>query len=383
MSANVTATMTGPFSLAKTRRIVEDLFEPRPLVYWTDFTLSIFAGHLLFLSAAWMSAWWSGPAWLGLVIRLTSLTICVLLYYRCAMFIHELAHFGAHQMRAFRFCWSWWCGATFLMPPFVYDNHIDHHRSHDFATDRDGEYLPLACRPRYQIILLLLQSFVIPLLACIRFGVLTPLTWLSPSVRRLVHQRASSMVIDPTYVRPLPSARRLFWIRVQEFVCFAWCVYLVVILSTVLRPWAMTFILQGYAIAVAIIFLNAVRTLGAHRYQNAGGEVTFLDQVLDSVNYPRGLLTELWAPTGTRYHALHHMLPGLPYHALPAAHQRLMRELPEDSPYRLTEGESLWSALRLLWVRAGESHPASPPSSKQDGDRSERISTKESVASSS
>ena len=382
MSAEVMATVTGPFSLAKTRRIVGDLFEPRPLVYWTDFTLSIFTGHSLFLAAVWVSTWWSGPAWLGLIIRLISLLVCALLYYRCAMFIHELAHFRANQMRGFRCWWSWWCGATFLMPPFVYDNHVDHHRSHDFATDRDGEYLPLAFRPRYQIVFLLLQSLVIPPLACIRFGVLTPLTWLSPSLRNLVHQRASSMVIDPAYVRPLPCGRRLFWIRVQEFVCFAWCVFLMVALSTFLRPWALTFIMQAYGVAVSIIFLNAVRTLGAHRYHNTGGEVTFLEQVLDSVNYPRGLLTELWAPTGTRYHALHHMLPGLPYHALPAAHRRLMRELPDDSPYRLTEGESLWSALQLLWVRAGASH-GSPPASFRNGERSETSSIMVKVANSS
>ncbi len=35
-------------------------------------------------------------------------------------------------------------------------------------------------------------------------------------------------------------------------------------------------------------------------------------QYLDSVNVPPpGTLPALWAPVGLRYHALHHLLPGL------------------------------------------------------------------------
>jgi fatty acid desaturase len=52
---------------------------------------------------------------------------------------------------------------------------------------------------------------------------------------------------------------------------------------------------------------------------------------------------------GLRYHALHHLFPSLPYHNLGRAHQRLMAELPTDSPYRLTNSDSLRQSFLRLW----------------------------------
>jgi fatty acid desaturase len=116
-------------------------------------------------------------------------------------------------------------------------------------------------------------------------------------------------------------------------------------------PW--TFLLQAYLTAVTIIMLNHVRTLGAHRFRHHGDELSLVDQVLDSVNYPHHPLTSgLWAPVGLRFHALHHLFPSLPYHSLSKAHHRLMAQLPADSPYRRTESASLRAALAELWRSA-------------------------------
>ena len=117
-------------------------------------------------------------------------------------------------------------------------------------------------------------------------------------------------------------------------------------------PSILAFIVCGlcYCLSVFILMLNAIRTLGAHRYTNTGGEMTFLDQLLDSVNYPNHrLLSALWAPLGLRFHALHHVFPSMPYHNLDEAHRRLMAELPADSPYRQTVSPSLTASIVQLW----------------------------------
>ena len=63
--------------------------------------------------------------------------------------------------------------------------------------------------PAWQILFYLSQSFVIPILGVARWGVLTPLTWVSPKFRDWVHQRASSMIIDNGRIRWIGPDREL------------------------------------------------------------------------------------------------------------------------------------------------------------------------------
>jgi fatty acid desaturase len=86
--------------------------------------------------------------------------------------------------------------------------------------------------------------------------------------------------------------------------------------------------------------------------------MSFEEQFLDSVNVPPpALLPFLWAPVGLRYHALHHLLPRLPYHNLGKAHARLSAQLAETSPYHRVEEKSLFLALGKLFRRAGAPLP--------------------------
>ncbi|HEX4142728.1 MAG TPA: fatty acid desaturase [Pirellulales bacterium] len=348
------------FSIAKTRAIVKDLFTPSAGIYWTDFLASLGIG-----SVAYFMVRRTGRIWPEHRIALSAACymVSVILYYRAALFIHELTHLRDRTFRAFRIVWNLLCGIPFLMPSFMYYSHVDHHMRKHFGTHDDGEYLPLGTTGPWKIVAYLAQPLIIPILAMARFLLLAPIGWLIPRFRRWLHQHASSLVMDPSYARPLPSRKMLRIFRMQEIACFLVCFVTAILLVRGRVP--VGFLIQAYATAVGILYLNHVRTLGAHRYINPGGEMTFVDQLLDSVNYPDSrFLGEMAMPVGLRFHALHHLFPTLPYHNLARAHKRLMAELPVDSPYRATVSPGLWTSLTELWNRsknaAGAQRPGAP-----------------------
>lgn len=349
------------FSIAAARYIVRDLFEHRPAVYWTDFLTTIFAGYVCF----GVSRRWSElltlltaselPAWFSITARLFFFACACILYFRAVNFIHEVVHLPARRFWLFNAAWNLLCGIPFLTPSFTHEGHLDHHRRRIFGTAADGEYLALGRLSRWWILLYLSQAIWGPLLAIARFGLLTPLSWLSPRIRDWVQRHFSSLVMDPRYVRPLPSPQKLLAIRWQEGLCFAWIVGVAVVGINLGWSRFLPFLAQAYLTGVVIIFLNCLRTMGAHRFRGHGKESTFLDQLLDSVNIDSRLPWDIAiAPVGLRYHATHHLFPAIPYHNLPSAHRRLLAELPADSPYRLTTEPSLFAALTKLLRREAQ-----------------------------
>jgi fatty acid desaturase len=364
----------GGFSLSEARTIVGEYFRPNPWIYWTDFLSSWTIGtlcfaltsrpHLLASNALWHNAdmaattGWHWPAMVGLFFAAS------FLYYRCSLFIHELVHIRADEFTAFRFVWNMLCGIPFLIPSFVYYTHLDHHRRKHYGTHEDGEYVSLSHMPARMILLYMAQVLVLPIAGVFRWGVLTPLTWFSPKLRDWTYRHMSSMIMDPRYIRPLPTKKALRIIRMQEVLCFLFICAIAarmtinygLLFNEPLSPWML---LQMYLTGVVIIGLNNVRTLGAHRWTSHGTEMNFVEQMLDSINYPHHPLTAgLWAPIGLRFHALHHIFPTMPYHAMAKAHRRLMEHLPADSPYRQTEAKSLTSEIIALWRRAKASEQA-------------------------
>jgi len=340
------------FSFSQARKLIEGLTKPNPSIYWTDFLSSIIAGHLAFHAIYFLPKWYPQSALMPIGVVL-AYGLTVVLYMRALMFIHELVHLPKEGWRSFRIAWNAMCGIFFFVPSFLYYPHVDHHRRKHYGTQHDGEYLPLSNRGRWMFVGFILQALVLPFLGIARFLIISPICWVWPSARRFVHRHASTMVVDPFYQRNDASSKLMRIVLLQEAACFVWAVWFLARGGIMRGEWIDPFWGIAYLVGVGVLILNELRTLGAHRWINDGGEMSFEQQLLDSVNYPdHAWATELWGPIGTRYHALHHLFPRVPYHNLGKAHRRLTAGLPADSPYHRTTADGLTEQLVALWKRA-------------------------------
>ncbi len=150
---------SAPFSMAATRYIVREFFEPNPWIYWADFLVSWTVGAVCFNFVLKFPLF----SWQQVLLFVTS----GMMLYRSALFIHEIVHLRTGTFRVFRFVWNMLAGIPLLVPSFLYYTHLDHHRRAHFGTERDGEYIPLGTRAPWAIFKYLCQPFVVPLLAIV------------------------------------------------------------------------------------------------------------------------------------------------------------------------------------------------------------------------
>lgn len=334
-------TAMGRFSVKEAHSLLHGLFRPRMAVYWTDFTLSLLVAGAAFWAVGTLGGFtvWGAAAFV----------VSVLATYRCFAFIHEIAHFRAKKaFGPFRIWWNAVFGIPMMVPIFMYECHGEHHNRKLYGTPQDAEYLPLARMAPSNIMGLLITPLFLPFFGPYRFAVLTPLSWFVPRIREYLYRNVSALKIDFEYRGRQPTAEEKWVWRGQELLCLAWIAAVTTLLVVGVVPVGR--LVQWYAMFATIALVNSLRLLAAHRYLGDEDEMSIVEQMMDTVNHPRArLLGELWAPVGLRLHALHHLMPGLPYHSFPQAHARLVAGLPEDSAYRLTESPGLAYTLRRLW----------------------------------
>ncbi|WP_159980307.1 MULTISPECIES: fatty acid desaturase [unclassified Novosphingobium] len=317
--------------------LTRDISAARPGIYWTDMLASTAVGY-----GALAGAILVGNPLIAVLLGVLS----ALALYRALLFIHELTHIHKDALPGFRFTWNLLVGIPMLIPSFMYEGvHTQHHARSRYGTLEDPEYLPLALMKPWSLPVFALTAILLPPALLVRSALLVPLGALIPPLRTQVWGRASALAINPQYRRRKPEgefARMVFW---QELSCSVWA--LSIVAASIAWGW------RPLVIALCVVsltaFLNQVRTLVAHLWENDGEAMTVTAQYLDSVNVPPpALLSWLWAPVGLRYHALHHLLPSMPYHSLAEAHRRLGAHLSDSSTYRKASYPGLSPLLARL-----------------------------------
>lgn len=304
--------------------LTRDLNAARPAIYWTDMLGSAVVGYAGLAGAILLPS---------LALQIVSAVVAIFALYRAESFIHELTHMKHSAVPGFRLGWNVLVGIPLLTPSFMYEGvHNLHHARTRYGTAEDPEYLPLALMKPWTLPVFLIVSLLAPVALLVRYAVLAPLSVVIPPLRRVVVARYSGLAINPSFQRRSPEGEaRTLWRRL-ETATSVYAIALIALTATGVIPLRAFLIFLAITSGMAVI--NQVRTLVAHLWENDGEVMTVTAQYLDSVNVPPpAMLPVLWAPVGLRYHALHHLLPGVPYHGLAEAHRRLIKTLDTDSPY--------------------------------------------------
>ncbi|WP_442864398.1 fatty acid desaturase family protein [Aurantiacibacter sp. MUD11] len=300
--------------------LTRDINTARADIYWPDMIGSALVGYAGLAGAILFD---------NLALALASAVISVFALYRALLFIHEITHLHRDALPGFRTAWNLLVGIPMLTPSLMYESvHTLHHARTKYGTIEDPEYMPLALMKPWSLPAFVLIAALAPIALIVRWGVLAPLGLVIPPLRRFAWERFSSLSINPSFRRRPCDARERNWFLFQQVGASVWAIFLMT--TPFWLGWRP--LLIAAAITATVAVFNQLRTLVAHLWENDGEAMTVTAQYLDSVNVP-SFVAGIWAPVGLRYHALHHLMPSMPYHSLHEAHRRIREHLGEDSTF--------------------------------------------------
>lgn len=266
-------------------------------------------------------------------------------FYRALCFVHELSHHTSRALPGFDLAYNLLAGYPMLMPSFVYVGvHQNHHKASLYGTEKDPEYLPFA-QSCWMTALFAIGGFLIPIMLFFRFVCLSPIGLVLPNFQRWLVIHASALTMNTKYRREA-NQQLVGRIRRESFLIFlGWAAYLSLTLAGIV---SFRFLIVWLFASSLLSLMNTARTLGSHAYESDGKPMDRMAQLQDSIDTPGAFWTELWAPVGLRYHALHHYFPGIPYHSLPLAYRRIVGNRSLKVDYERMSSSGLPASLSKL-----------------------------------
>ena len=294
-------------------------FDVRPAVFYRDLIVpgAVFAGAYAFLLGA--EGWGFALAFVVAVIAL----------HRAAILMHDICHqYDNPRLKRFIWVWDLTVGAVAAIPsPRFLRPHRIHHATGSFRTKDDPQYLLVRTDRTLAAFVLLLIPFIMPVLNIANALVASVAgTALDEAVERWAARRGmpTGSVVAARH-RP-----RVIWLSRYYVALYALYAYLL--------PETLGL---AYAVLVAGWWLTTIRIPLEHRMEHLLESSDKRDHLLDSFTI-ESPLAALLQPLAMRFHAAHHLYPGVPYHNLEALHRELKASDPE---YRATI-VPFWSVVR-------------------------------------
>lgn len=320
-----------------------DYFEIDQSKYWIDLVMCTVCAYVA-ASIYMLSQLFSWQ-------QIATFPIAAFWLYRANSMVHEVSHLSKNQFPSFSIGWNLLLGIPTLFPStFFTTHHRDHHSGRHYGTPQDPEYIINVFTPGSlaSTIFYVLHLMVYPIFVLFRF-MFAPISYLNPKWREFTLRRMSSFTLNWKYDRNLSRLDRRTFTIVELLCCArAWLIPLGVVVG--ISDWTRIPLL--YLLAMTVLMANQMRFFADHHFESHGEQMSMADHVADSCNYSKNdFLTWLFFPFTIRFHALHHLFPTIPYHNLPAAHQHLTENLPDDSFYHTLDQPGWWHSAKDTFSR--------------------------------